>query len=89
MKIRDGFVVREVAGQSIVVALGDATKVFNGMIKLNDSALFIWNLLENDTTEEKMIDAMLEEYEIDRSKAALEIQRITGVLKDAKILEEV
>lgn len=89
MKRKDGFIVRQIAGQNVAVAVGARSKEFHGMIKLNDSALFIWNLLENDTTEEKMIDAMLEEYEIDRSKAALEIQRITGVLKDAKILEEV
>ena len=43
MRIKKGFVVREIAGQSIVVALGGANKVFNGMIKLNETGRIIWD----------------------------------------------
>ena len=43
MKIKNGFVVREIAGECVVVALGEASKVFNGIIKLNETGKIIWN----------------------------------------------
>ena len=52
MKIKKGFVVREIAGQSVVVALGSATKDFNGMIKLNDSGRVIWDMLSEGKAAE-------------------------------------
>lgn len=88
MKRKDGFIVRQIAGQNVAVAVGARSKTFHGMIKLNDSALFIWNLLEKDTTVDKMIDAMLEEYELDRDTARSAVEKIAGALRDAGILEE-
>ena len=88
MKIKDGFIVRQIAGQNVAVALGERATEFHGMIKLNDSALFIWNLLKKDTTVDEMIDAMLDEYELDRDTARSAIEKIVGVLRSAKILEE-
>ena len=88
MKRKDGFIVRQIAGQNVAVAVGERSKTFHGMIKLNDSGLFIWNLLEKDTDEEKMIAAMLEEYDTDRDTAQCAIRKITGALRDAGILEE-
>ena len=41
MKIKNGFVAKEIAGQYVVVALGQASKIFNGIIKLNESGKFI------------------------------------------------
>ena len=46
MKIRKGFVLREVAGRQVVIATGDAAKNFNGIIKLNESAVMLWKLIE-------------------------------------------
>ena len=88
MKRKDGFIVRQIAGQNVAVAVGARSKTFHGMIKLNDSALFIWNLLEKDTTLDEMVEAMLAEYEIDRDTACSAVEKIVGALKDAGILEE-
>ena len=87
MKIKKGFVLREIAGQSIVIALGEATKTFNGMIKLNESGLFIWNCLENDVTVEDIVAAMTERYEVDAERAASDIKTFTDTLLEAGIIE--
>ena len=42
MKIKDGFVLRQVAGQGVVIATGEASKEFSGMVKLNGTGSFIW-----------------------------------------------
>ena len=53
MKIKNGFVVREIAGECVVVALGEASKIFNGIIKLNDTGRIIWNMLAEGSEKKK------------------------------------
>ena len=69
MKIKKGFVVREVGGENIAVPVGEMAKEFRGMIKLNDSALFLWNFFANDNTEESAVAALMAEYEVTESEA--------------------
>ena len=88
MKIKKGFIVRQIAGQNVAIAIGEMSKKFHGMIKLNDTGLFIWDLLQNDTTEEAIVDAVTAEYEVDVETAAADVRRILGALKDAGIVEE-
>lgn len=46
MKIKDGFVLREVAGQAVVIAVGEASKEFHGMINLNATGKLVWQGIE-------------------------------------------
>jgi len=46
MKVKEGYMLREVAGNSVVVAVGKATLDFNGLITLNSTGTFLWKLLE-------------------------------------------
>ena len=88
MKIREGFVVKELAGQYVVVALGQASKIFNGIIKLNDSAQFIWEKLAVGAEKEDVVNALLEEYEgVDRETAEKDFDNFVNQLKGANILE--
>ena len=63
MKIKDGFILREVAGSYLVVAVGNAVKEFGGIVNLNETGAFLWRLLEKSSTEPEMVDALLNEYE--------------------------
>ncbi len=88
MKIKKGFVLKEIAGQYVVVALGQASKIFNGIIKLNDSGKFIWDMLEKGAETDEIVDALLEEYEgVDREIAEADVQKFIYELKGANILE--
>lgn len=42
MKIKDGFMLRKVGGQYVVVAFGEASRSFNGIIRLNETGKFLW-----------------------------------------------
>ena len=46
MKIKKGFVLRDVAGRSVVVATGAAAKRFRGMVMLNETGKEIWTRLQ-------------------------------------------
>ena len=46
MRIKQGFVMRDVAGQAVVIATGDASRDFHGMVKLNQTAAVVWHGVE-------------------------------------------
>lgn len=87
MKIRDGYLLRSVAGKNIVVSVG-AQLDFNGMLTLNDTGVFFWNLLSKGVTKEEMLDALLKEYDVSAEDASKDIDEFIGKLKDARLLED-
>lgn len=87
MKIKSGFVVRSIAGESVVVALGAASKNFNGIIKLNETGRFIWDKLAVGCEAEELVEAILSEYDIDRDTAAADVKNFIETLKGANIIE--
>ena len=87
MKIKSGFVAREVAGQSIVVALGEATKTFNGMIKLNETGRIIWDMLSEGCEKADIVKRITEEYEIDEQTVEADVDAFINTLQGANILE--
>ena len=63
MKIKDGFILRDLAGKTLVVAVGKRSKEFKGMITLNETGELIWQALEKGLAKEEIIDKILNEYE--------------------------
>lgn len=86
MKISDGYLLRSVAGKNIVVSVG-AEVNFNGMLTLNDTGVFFWNLLQKDITKEQMLEAVLNEYDVSAQEASADIDAFIGKLRENKILE--
>jgi hypothetical protein len=87
MKITEGFSLRNIAGNNIVVPVGAKVIGFKGMITLNHSGAFLWKQLQTDRTKDELLQAMLQEYEIDKATAISDIDKFTDILKDAEILE--
>lgn len=69
MKINGKFVKREVLGDIILVPVGQTALEFSGMITVNEVGLFIWNLLEQGKTEDEIISALTQEYEVEPETA--------------------
>ena len=88
MKRKPGFIVRKISGQNVAVAIGEASKSFHGLIKLNDSGLIIWNALAKDVSEDDIVKAILEEYDVSSEQAAKDVHKFIEVLKDAGIVIE-
>ncbi|MBQ0099426.1 MAG: PqqD family protein [Firmicutes bacterium] len=87
MKIKKGFILREIAGNYVVVAVGDRVKTFNGVINLNESGAFIWKQLENGTEKEKIIEEMLKEYNVSEEDAKKDVEIFIGKIKEAGLIE--
>lgn len=69
MRIKKGFVLREVAGQNMVIATGEASKDFYGMIKLNNTGKDIWQGLQEGLSESEIVKLLQEKYEIEEETA--------------------
>ncbi len=87
MKIKDGFILRNVGGQNVVVALGEASRSFNGLIRLNETGSFLWKKLWHDMTEEALCAALLAEYDVTPEQAAADVARFIETLGKAALLD--
>lgn len=88
MKIKKGFVVREVGGKKYAVATGEVAKSFKGMLGLNDIGAHIFELLQSDTTVQAVVDSILEEYEADRTTVESDVEKFVSQLKSINVIEE-
>lgn len=87
MKIKEDFLLRKVGDCYVVVPVGKATVDFNGMMNLNETGAFLWEKLENYTTKEELLKAMLDEYEVTEDIAKKDIDNFITKLKDGNLLE--
>ena len=86
MKIKNGFILRDVAGQFIVLPTGD-TLDLNMMITLNETGAFLWERLAKDTDEAALVAALLAEYDVDEATAAKSVAAFIEKLKGHDFLE--
>ena len=77
MKLKDGFLMRQVAGQTVVLPCGDELDL-NLMITLNETGAFLWERLTEETTEDALVAALLSEYDCDEVTAK---QAVAGFVK--------
>ncbi len=87
MKIKDGYLLRTVAGSNIVVPVGEGSMDFSGVITLNEVGAFLWKCLETDTTEAELTEKLLGEYDVDKATAQTDVAEFIGKLKGADLVE--
>ncbi|MBQ8860848.1 MAG: PqqD family protein [Ruminococcus sp.] len=87
MKIKDGFVLKEIAGSHLVVPLGTQVVNFGAMIKLNETGAFLWDLLQDNREKEELVSSLLSEYDVEEAKAIIDVDGFINKLKDADLLE--
>ena len=88
MKVKKGFVVREVGGKKYAVATGEVARSFRGMLGLNDMGALIFKLLQTETTTEEVINAILKEYAVDRQTVETDVNKFISQLKSIDVIEE-
>lgn len=86
MKLKDGFLLRSVAGQTVVLPTGGDLDL-NMMITLNETGAFLWEHLENDTNEAALVEALLAEYDVDKATAENAVAAFVQKLESNGFLE--
>ena len=89
MKIKSGFVLEEVGGEYLAVAVGKRAKEFSGMVRLNSTGAFFWNLMaDKDISKEEIIDIVLAKYTgVDREQVSRDVDNLVKTLTEGGILE--
>ena len=88
MKIKKGFVLREMCGENIVTAEGLEHINFNKLISLNSTAAFLWNKVAGqEFTAEEMAKYLVEEYQIDMELALKDSEALCQAWIDAGVAE--
>ena len=87
MKLKTGFVLRQVAGQNVVLPSGDDLDL-NMMITLNETGKFIWTLLGEEIEEADIVAAILNEYNVDRITAEAAVAGFIRKLNEHGFLAE-
>ena len=88
MKIRQDFVLRQVAGTHVVLPIGQATVDFNGMVTLNETGAFLWRLMEQETNRETLAAALAAEYEVSQEDALRDVDAFVAMLQPAGCIED-
>ena len=86
MKIKEGYILREVAGKSIVVPTGNIN--FNGIITLNESGVLLWKALENGTDEDGLAEILFENYDVSLEVARRDAANMIKKLQKHNLLDE-
>ena len=88
MKIKNGFELRKICGENIVIAHGVENIDFTKIITLNESAAFIWQQVEGkEFTEADMVKILLDEYEVEELQAQADVKTLAESWKQAGLVE--
>lgn len=87
MKIKKEFMKRNVAGECVVVPMGNTALTFNGLITLNEVGEFLWDLLQKETSLSFLISQLMNEYEVDEVTATKDVTEFVMKLHTCSIIE--
>lgn len=86
MKATSEMILREIAGEHLLIPVGQTALKVKGMVTLSESGLLLWNKLQSDCTEEDLVDAVLAEYQVDRDTAAADVKAFLNQMREVGIL---
>ena len=87
MKIKDGFELREIADNYVVIPTESRVVDFSSMIMLNEVSAFLWLQLLEDKSENDLLKAVLSEYDVDKETAASDIKVFVNELAAAGVID--
>lgn len=88
MRVAEQFVLRDIAGDYVIVPIGEMALSFDGIITVNETGAFIWKALQEEVTADDLVAKVLDEYEVDEETARKDVEEFLTCLRNAKILQE-
>ena len=86
MRIAKEFVLREIAGDYIIIPTGKTVLDFNGLITLNEVGASLWKMLQNEVTFDELLQGILDEYDVEPAAAREDIQECLDQLVNGGIM---
>ena len=88
MRIVSGFIVREIAGNTVAVPTGDSARRLSGLVALNGSGKFLFELLQTEQSQESLVQALTDAYEVTREVASADVAEFIVMLRENNMLAD-
>lgn len=88
MKVRKDFVLRETAGDYMIIPTGRTVQSFDGLITVNEVGADLWNMLQSEVTFDDLLREILTIYDVDEETAEEDIRQFLDTLRESGILDE-
>lgn len=88
MKVRNDIILRQIAGENILIPVGEAARQLHGMVCLNESGLLLWNALSEERTEAELTAMLLSAYDTDPETAAADVWEFLETVRGLGVLVE-
>ena len=87
MKLVEGFCIRNILNETVIIPTGKAAHCLSGLIAVNETGEFLFQLLQTEQTMESLVNQMLDEFEVDRETAEADVADFVKALTDNEMLE--
>ena len=89
MKLKDGFVLREVCGEQVIMGEGIGALDFGRLLCLNETAAFLWKKAgeQGEFSVDTLADSLCEEYDVTREQAVTDVSAIVDEWKKVGVVE--
>ena len=88
MRVKDDFILRQIAGESLLIPVGEAALSVNGLIALSESGCLLYERLKTDCTRQDLINLLLQEYEVTEEIAGADVDAFLEQMRALKMLDE-
>lgn len=88
MVAKKGFVLRNVVDEHILMPTGDNIGIFGGSVVMNEVSAFVWEKLQNPISRDDLLQAVLDEFEVEKNVAEADLDTLLTTLKEYSVIEE-
>ncbi len=88
MKLKKGFCTQTISDGQVMVPTAEAETDFRGIVRSNETAAFVVDMLKNETTKDEILNALKQEYEGDERKMEQDLLSVLDKLKSIDAIEE-
>lgn len=88
MKAREGFILRNLAGENLLMPKGERIKSYDSVVLMNELSAFVWGKMQNPVTQSELLEAVLNEYDVDEETAREDLNGLLAKLKEAGVIDD-
>lgn len=83
------YILREIAGESVLVSVGEEIADFCGIVNLNHSARCLWDILQGKVTKEELVKALVYKFEVSEETAQKDVENTLNILQERGLVKNV
>lgn len=87
MRAKKNIELRQIAGENLLIPVGENAGMVNGLMVLSESGALLWEKLQQETDRQALVEGLLEEYQVEPAQAQADVEQFLSQLEQANLLE--